>query len=102
MFAAEWAELVHLKTVRSIFLILDGIVVSLLAFIAPKCDFDAHYGTSNSIASLLEFDRIMAGFIQNYAQKQAYLSTGRNSIPYRLFLVKKKINSIFKNILHVY
>jgi len=49
---AESAILLHLKTVRVILLVLDGVVVSLLAFTASHSDFNAHIGTSLKIASL--------------------------------------------------
>ena len=46
MLFAESAVLVHFKSVGIIFLILHGIVVSLLAFAACKCDLNSHIGTS--------------------------------------------------------
>ena len=39
---AETAVLVHFKSVGIVFLILLGLVVSLLAFAAHKCDFNSH------------------------------------------------------------
>jgi hypothetical protein len=43
---AERAVLVHLKTIRGVLLVLDGVVVPLLALVASKSYFDAHIGTS--------------------------------------------------------
>lgn len=53
--AAETTVLVELKTIRSVLLVLHCVVVSLFAFIASECNFYAHLGTSNSIASLCRF-----------------------------------------------
>ena len=39
---AEGAVLFHLQAVRSVLLVLDRVVVSLLALIASQCNFDAH------------------------------------------------------------
>ena len=60
--AAETTVLVKLKTIGSVLLVLCCVVVSLLAFIASQCNFYAHLGTSNSIASLcrLAFAEIFA------------------------------------------
>ena len=47
MLAAEAAVLVHLKTIRIIFLVLHRIVVALLAFAAGESDLNSHVvGTS--------------------------------------------------------
>jgi hypothetical protein len=43
---AESAVLLHLKTVGVVLLVLDGVVVSLLAFAASHSDLNAHFGTS--------------------------------------------------------
>ena len=47
VFATEAAVLVHLKLIRGILLVFYRVIVSLLALVAPECDFYAHYGTSN-------------------------------------------------------
>jgi len=44
--AAETAILLHLKTIRRVLLVLDGIVVSLLALIASQGHSNSHFGTS--------------------------------------------------------
>lgn len=46
MLTAETAELFHFKSVGVIFLILDRVVISLLAFAASECDLYSHIGTS--------------------------------------------------------
>ena len=46
VFLAESAVLLHLETVRVVLLVLDGVVVSLFAFIATQRDLNAHNGTS--------------------------------------------------------
>ena len=43
MLAAETAVLVHFKSVRSVLLVLDSVVVALLAFLARESNFDSHY-----------------------------------------------------------
>ena len=48
MLLAESAILLHLKSVRVVLLVLDGVVVSLLAFCACQCDFNSHVGTSRN------------------------------------------------------
>jgi hypothetical protein len=57
MLAAETTILLHLKTLRSILFVLHGVVVSLLALIAPKYDFYAHFAAPPLIASLLGIDK---------------------------------------------
>jgi hypothetical protein len=50
MLAAEFAVLVHFKSVGVILLVLGRVVVSLLAFAARQCDLDSHYfGTSRLV-----------------------------------------------------
>ena len=39
---AETAVLAHFKSVRVIFLVLHGVVVTLFAFTARQCDSDSH------------------------------------------------------------
>ena len=46
MLAAETAILVHLKTIGIVLFVLDRVIVSLLALLADKCDFNSHNGTS--------------------------------------------------------
>ncbi len=46
MLAAEFAVLVHFKSVGVILLVFLCVVVSLLAFAARQCDFNSHFGTS--------------------------------------------------------
>ena len=46
MLAAEFAVLVHFKSVGVIFLVLGRVVVSLLALAARQCDLNSHFGTS--------------------------------------------------------
>ena len=46
---AEAAVLVHLESVRTVLLVLHGVVVALLALCARHCDFDSHFGTSRVI-----------------------------------------------------
>ena len=46
MLAAETAVLVELKPIGIVFLVLLGIVVSLLALTARQCDLNSHIGTS--------------------------------------------------------
>ena len=41
--AAETAILTHLELVRGVFLVLDGVVVPLLAFVAPERDLDSQF-----------------------------------------------------------
>lgn len=43
MLAAEFAELVHLKSVGVIFLILSRVVISLLACATRQCDLNSHF-----------------------------------------------------------
>ena len=50
--SAESAVLLHFETIRVIFLVFHGVVVSLLALGASQSDFNAHNGTSLNIASL--------------------------------------------------
>ena len=40
--SAETAVLVHFKSVRRVFLVLDSVVVALLAFLARESNFDSH------------------------------------------------------------
>ena len=47
--AAETTVLAHLERVRSVLLVLEAVVVSLLALVAPKSNFDSHFGTSFNI-----------------------------------------------------
>ncbi len=42
----ESAVLVHLKSVRIVFLVFLGVVVSLLALTARQSDLNSHVGTS--------------------------------------------------------
>jgi len=42
MLPAKPAELVHFQAVRVVFLVFDGIVVSLLAFAAAQCNTHTH------------------------------------------------------------
>ena len=58
MLAAETTVFLHLKTIGSVLLVLCGVVVSLLTFVASKCNFNSHYGTSNSFASLPKICRL--------------------------------------------
>ncbi len=46
MLLAETAILIHFKSVRIVFLVLDSVVIALLAFSAGQCDLDSHFGTS--------------------------------------------------------
>ncbi len=46
MLSAERTILIHFKTVRGIFLVLESIVVSLFAFVASQGYFYSHFGTS--------------------------------------------------------
>jgi hypothetical protein len=46
MLAAEFAVLVHFKSVGVVLLVLHRIVVSLLALAARQCDLNSHFGTS--------------------------------------------------------
>ena len=39
--SAEGAVLVHLQAVRIVLLVLNGVVISLLALVAPQGDFHA-------------------------------------------------------------
>jgi hypothetical protein len=44
---AKTTVLVHFKPVRVVFLVLFGVVVALLTFLASECDFHSHLiGTS--------------------------------------------------------
>lgn len=43
MLAAERAILVHFKTIRSVFLVLEGIVVPLLAVVASQSYLYSHF-----------------------------------------------------------
>ena len=52
VFLAERTVQTNLHTVRVVFLVLHGVVVSLLALRASQSDFHAHNGTSLNIASL--------------------------------------------------
>jgi len=54
VFAAELAVFVHFKSVRIVLFVFGRVVVSLLAFRAGECDFDAHFGTSYYNAKLNE------------------------------------------------
>jgi hypothetical protein len=51
---AKAAVLVQLKTVGRVLLVLVRVVVALLALGAAQGDFDAHYGSSLLLASLLD------------------------------------------------
>jgi hypothetical protein len=44
--AAEGAILVQFNTVGRVFLVLEGIVVSVLAVVAPEYNLNSHFGTS--------------------------------------------------------
>ncbi len=46
MLAAEFAVLVHFKSVGVILFVFLCVVVSLLALAACQCDFNSHFGTS--------------------------------------------------------
>ena len=46
MLAAETAVFLEFKSVGIVFLVLLGIVVSLLALTARQCDLNSHIGTS--------------------------------------------------------
>ena len=51
--AAETTILLHLDAVRSILLVLHGVVVSLLAFTASEGDFDSCTGLSHIFGTSL-------------------------------------------------
>ena len=42
MLSAESAILLHFEAIGIVFLVLHGVVVSLLAFRTSECDFNAH------------------------------------------------------------
>ena len=44
--SAELAILVHLKSVRIVFLVFHCVVIALLALSTSECDFYSHNGTS--------------------------------------------------------
>ena len=86
--AAETTILAHLELVRSVLFVLERVVVSLLALVASKGQFNSHFGTSFYIwpirgpaASLYE----QSGFC---AKKQTSLPTGKMTIPYENRKVK--------------
>ena len=87
MLLAELAVFVHFDTVCIVLLVLHCVVVSLFAFIASECNFYAHLGTSNSIASLYNF----ADLGKNLHSKITHLPTGENSIPHEKGKVNKKV-----------
>ena len=61
MLAAEFAVLVHFKSVGVILLVFLCVVVSLLALSARKCDFDSHFfGTSR-----LDYARVVPTHVRN-------------------------------------
>ncbi len=61
MLAAEFAVLVHFKSVGVILLVLLCVVVSLLAFRASKCNLDSHFfGTSR-----LDYARVVPTHVRN-------------------------------------
>ncbi len=84
---AERTILVEFKTIRCVLLVLHCVVVPLLAFIASECNFYAHLGTSNSIASLYNF----ADLGKNLHSKITHLPTGEISIPHEKGKVNKKV-----------
>ncbi len=43
---AESAELIHLKSVRVVFLVFHCVVIALFALCACQCHFNSHDGTS--------------------------------------------------------
>lgn len=53
VFAAEAAIFIHFELFGGILFVLHRVVISLLAFIASQNDFNAHFGTSIFVASLL-------------------------------------------------
>jgi hypothetical protein len=57
VFAAESAIFVHFKPVRRVFLVLCGVVVSLLAVIAAERYFNSHSGTSLFTSLPVCFDK---------------------------------------------
>jgi len=40
---AESAVLIHFKSVRTVLLVLHGVVISLLTFCTSQCDFNSHF-----------------------------------------------------------
>jgi hypothetical protein len=79
MLTAETAELFHFKSVGVIFLILDRVVVSLLAFAASECDLYSHIGTS---VIFCEKSRLPLDKSEKFAQR------GRIIIPQNSSFVK--------------
>jgi len=53
--AAEAAVLFQFELFRGVLFVLAGVVVTLLAFVAPENNFDAHIGTSNYCLPVLDW-----------------------------------------------
>jgi hypothetical protein len=87
VFSAEGAIFLALQTIRSVFLVLDRVVIPLLAFFASECDFNScacsHlFGTSYFIYPLFKRRALPPCIERNSpraekcAQKETYPLTG--------------------------
>jgi len=103
VFAAEPAILIHFHLVRRVFLVLHGIVVSLLTVITSQSHFHAHlFGTSYSLAPgfLLRRNGLPVNLavddrIDVYTTKKTSLPTGRGSITWMLVVGQGVFARIF-------
>jgi len=88
VFTAKPAILVQFELVRGVFLVFCRVVVSLLAFIASKCDFYSHCGSSlwimdvnpDCLPEKLTVDEVFDTFSR---EKLTRLSTGKRIIAQR-------------------